>query len=814
MGVRAADDNAGPDTLSNSQSTLVELTGETHTATTDRPWGFLLSDKHRVLCLSNKRQITCGRSPKCDVVVNDPRVSALHFTITLHVEVSVPSPGRVCQDYHPGFSTRQCTPSGIAITTGSTSVGAHNNSCPTRETSGGAHPTRMPRHSVPEVRIYLEDHSANGTYVNDTKVGKGRRCQLQSGDDIGVVACHFTTLGDGGEAGEAGNTTASSSLVALDAPTMSSTLSPSTLYVEKFCFHAYQLSDEDDANLEAEEWQSAQLGTGAGRCPRSLRQSVKAPSISLRLQWGHPIAHGSSSVVYAGMDVDTGRRLALKVLHDDGFSPSTSPYSSKDTDGTSWKSLLRQTKASCQAPSITCDKRTQESCHGRFAWPEEYLREFYFLTYLAHHRIVECLGVKKVHRGICIILEHVAGGTLQELIKKFGAFNENVIRLYTLQVLQGMEYLQGRSVVHGDLKSANVLVTEKGGLKITDFGTSRFVQTIYLADAEQGKLSSGDSGRFIEVTERKLCGTPIYMSPELIATQESTFASDVWALGCMVYEMAMGVPPWEELHGLPPHTVVWRIGGAERGPSLERLRQRGASSALLNLIECAFHLDPAQRLSVTELLKHPFILGQEHVVRSQPLPTLSPSSLEWSPLMNSSQVRMQLPNAILGTSVAGGKLMHAAEEARHDHGMVLDGDSGGTPQQELVQMSPELGPAAAAEMVPVKPVRRTSRSMHSPGAEGHHAFMCELSCHNRFERLDFLEAKKRKSPSNRDAASLRSLRRRLEGTHLSRRRSGSHSSTENVDAVSPGDNRLSTLAASASHGITAEFSGMTALFKE
>ncbi|RNF03197.1 putative protein kinase [Trypanosoma rangeli] len=810
MSFRSVEDNAGPDTLSNSQSTLVELSVESHTATSERPWGFLLSDKHRVLYLSDRRQITCGRSPTCDIVVSDPRVSALHFVIAFHVEVSVPSPGRGCRCHHQDLSTRQHTLLDTSITAGSTLVGAHNNSCSTRETNDDAHHTQMPRYSVPEVRIYLEDHSANGTYVNDTKVGKGRRCQLQSGDDVGVVACHLNTLRDEGRAGEVGNTTDYSSLIFTDKLNMS--LTPGSLYVEKFCFQAYHTSDNTATLGEEESW-NARLGPGSGRKMSSLRQSVKEQSISIRLQWGLPIAHGANSVVYAGMDVDTGRRLALKVIHDDGFSSSSSPYSSKDSNESSGKSLLKQTKVSPETPSINCDKKKLDSYHGRLALSEADLREFYFLTYLAHHRIVKCLGVEKVHRGMCIILEHVAGGTLQDLIKKFGAFNENVIRLYTLQVLQGMEYLQRRSVVHGDLKSANVLVTEKGNLKITDFGTSRFVQTIYVADAEQDKLLGGNSGCFMQATERKLCGTPIYMSPELISTQESTFASDVWALGCMVYEMTMGVPPWEEFHGLPSHTVVWRIGGTVKGPSLNRLRQSGASLTLLNFIECVFRLDYTRRPSVEELLKHPFILGHPPVVCSQSLPLLSPSSLEWSPKLNSSPMQMHQSNAISGTNAAGEKLLHIAEEVGNDREMELDSELGDLPHQELLELSLGLGPEAAAEVVSAKPIYRTSPSTHATRLGGHQALICELNLKKKFGKLDAVEAKKRQNSFNGELSSLRTLRRRLEGVHHSQRRGGGYSFTENVDTVGQGGNLFDSDAASKSHS-TAEFLGITALFKE
>ncbi|EKF27651.1 protein kinase, putative [Trypanosoma cruzi marinkellei] len=811
MNLRGVEDNATCNPLFSTQSTLVEVSSETPAMTTERPWGFLLSDKHRVLCLLERRQITCGRSPKCDVVLDDPRISAIHFTITLSVEVSVPSPGGRGPYRHPSRASREHMPSGNTITMGQPLLGLQDNTFSLQEQNHDAHHySRLPRQRASEVRIYLEDHSSNGTYVNDTKVGKGRRCQLQSGDDIGVVAFRQTNLiGGSGEVNGVGSATDSLSLVAVsDVTTMSFRL-PNKMYVEKFCFQSYHLSD-NAVVLEVCERNNTQLGPGAGSEKEFLTQSVKAAPFPLQLQWGGPISRGASSVVYAGMDVGTGRRLALKVLQDDVFSSPSSPRASvvEGPPGSSWKPPR-------QIYSSNFYQKNHEALHECSALSDEYLREFYFLTYLTHHRIVQCLGVKKIPRGICIVLEYVAGGTLQDLIKNFGSFNENVIRLYTLQVLQGMEYLQSRGVVHGDLKSANVLMTEKGNLKISDFGTSRFVQTIYVADSDPDGLSDRGSGCPMHGTEKKLCGTPIYMSPELIFTQESTFASDVWALGCMVYEMAMGVPPWEELHDLSPHIVVWRIGGAKEGPSLDSLRRCGASPTLLNFLECALHLDCKKRLSVQELLKHPFILGQAPIVCSQSFPLFSPSSLEWSPRMNSPLMQMQLANGNLGTAATGENPLRVSEEDKPNHGMVLGGEIEDMPQQELLEPLEELGdPAVAAEMLSGQSNHCMSSSSQAAGAESHQAIIREPNCRWKFENKSVGQTEKRRSVTNKDASSVWIPRRRLEGAVCSRQGHGSHGSMNNMDPVLQGDGIRDAAAACTSYGITAEFSRLTGLFEE
>jgi len=97
------------------------------------------------------------------------------------------------------------------------------------------------------------------------------------------------------------------------------------------------------------------------------------------------------------------------------------------------------------------------------------------------------------------------GGSLASILNKFGPLNENIIRVYTRQILEGLEYLHVRNTIHRDIKGANILVDNKGVCKLTDFGTATKLHSLMEANSENGKS---------EPLEIK--GTLNWMAPECL----------------------------------------------------------------------------------------------------------------------------------------------------------------------------------------------------------------------------------------------------------------------------------------------------------
>lgn len=158
------------------------------------------------------------------------------------------------------------------------------------------------------------------------------------------------------------------------------------------------------------------------------------------------------------------------------------------------------------------------------------MQEIDLLKNLNHANIVKYHGFVKTTDNLYIILEYCENGSLHSICKNFGKFPENLVSLYTSQVLQGLLFLHEQGVIHRDIKGANILTTKEGLVKLADFG---------VATKAQG------------LTEGSVVGTPYWMAPEVIELSGATTASDIWSLGCTVIELLDGKPPYHRLAPMP-----------------------------------------------------------------------------------------------------------------------------------------------------------------------------------------------------------------------------------------------------------------------
>ncbi|KAJ3036785.1 camp-dependent protein kinase catalytic subunit [Rhizophlyctis rosea] len=147
------------------------------------------------------------------------------------------------------------------------------------------------------------------------------------------------------------------------------------------------------------------------------------------------------------------------------------------------------------------------------------------LSRLRHPFIVEIFGAVQDRRFLGIVVEYVGGGDLFRLVKKHKHFEEKVARFYAAEIVSALGYLhEDMGVVYRDLKPENVLLTPQGHIKLTDFGFA--------------KLTTPTP------TCTSFCGTPEYISPEMILRQPYGKDADYWSLGIMIFEMLAGYVPF------------------------------------------------------------------------------------------------------------------------------------------------------------------------------------------------------------------------------------------------------------------------------
>ncbi|KAF2292228.1 hypothetical protein GH714_017617 [Hevea brasiliensis] len=184
-----------------------------------------------------------------------------------------------------------------------------------------------------------------------------------------------------------------------------------------------------------------------------------------------------------------------------------------------------------------------------------------------------------------LFLEYISGGTLTDAVQAHGGrLEESVIRYYTYEIVQGLDYLHSNGWVHCDIKGRNVLIG-KTGAKIADFGCAKRLDAVEAAAESAAPIG----------------GTPLFMAPEVARGEEQGFASDIWALGCTIIEMASGGAPWPNVND--PISVMYRIGFSEQLPEFPC----SLSEQARDFLDKCLRRDPKQRWTANQLLKHPFL---------------------------------------------------------------------------------------------------------------------------------------------------------------------------------------------------------------
>lgn len=209
------------------------------------------------------------------------------------------------------------------------------------------------------------------------------------------------------------------------------------------------------------------------------------------------------------------------------------------------------------------------------------LQEIQLLRKLGKHPYVVCYieswwnGISASNGRLTVVMEHASAGDLRApmvLMQSYECFlEEALIKRYLWQMLDGLAFIHSHTIVHRDLKAANIFLTDQWKrCLLGDFGVSTVL----------GAAASAQS----------CVGTPSYMSPELMRNEDYTKAVDLWAMGIILYELMAFFRPFD---GGSLLAIVWKI--TNDPPNEGPLREVGYSEALIRLVTRWLSKDPAQR---------------------------------------------------------------------------------------------------------------------------------------------------------------------------------------------------------------------------
>ncbi|XP_046430594.1 3-phosphoinositide-dependent protein kinase 1 isoform X1 [Neodiprion fabricii] len=274
--------------------------------------------------------------------------------------------------------------------------------------------------------------------------------------------------------------------------------------------------------------------------------------------FGKVIGEGSFGTVYLAKDIHTGKEHAIKV---------------------------------CDKRHIIKEKKT-----------EYVTREKEVLNMLAgaKHSFVRLYCTFQDIDRLYFVLSYAKNGELLPYINKVGSFDIECTKFYSAEILRGLEYLHGLGIIHRDLKPENILLDEKMHVLITDFGCTKILK--------EPEVPLNENETHVRERKNSFVGTAQYLSPEILTDRNASRSSDLWAFGCIIYQMVAGLPPFRARND---YMIFQKI------QKLDYEVPDGFSEMAKSLVEQLLVLDPTQRLGAQDehgagypsIRAHPFFEG-------------------------------------------------------------------------------------------------------------------------------------------------------------------------------------------------------------
>ncbi|KAL2302243.1 hypothetical protein Nmel_009663 [Mimus melanotis] len=297
-------------------------------------------------------------------------------------------------------------------------------------------------------------------------------------------------------------------------------------------------------------------------------------------------------------------------------------------------------------------------------------REIEIVRDLHHPNIIQMLDSFETAKEVVVVTDY-AEGELFQILEDDGSLPEDQVQTIAAQLISALYYLHSHRILHRDMKPQNILLGKDGVVKLCDFGFARAmsIHTMVLTSIK---------------------GTPLYMSPELVEERPYDHTTDLWSVGCILYELFVGTPPFYT------NSIFQLVSLIIKDPVKWPMNM---SPVFKNFLQGLLMKDPHQRLSWPELLSHPFIAGRVTVIDDTEEHGISnPFTTKLSPelqALKEQQVHSAAPRSSQSRILrkAQQKMVEETQKKVEKSGQLKAGDSS---MKESVNGHPTHGPRAAS----------------------------------------------------------------------------------------------------------------------
>lgn len=225
------------------------------------------------------------------------------------------------------------------------------------------------------------------------------------------------------------------------------------------------------------------------------------------------------------------------------------------------------------------------------------------------------------HRSLYFAMTYAKNGDLLPYINKVGSFDVECTKFYVAELVLALENMHKRNIIHRDLKPENILLDENMHSLIADFGSAKILGCSLENDDDENDDDTNDSRH--RRRKNSFVGTAQYVSPEVLRGKAATKATDLWALGCILYQMISGLPPFR---AATEYLIFQKIS------NLDLSFPEGFDKNAEDLVEKLLRVEPNLRIGATDLndryvsiRSHPFFDDIDwSCLRSQQPPQIYP----------------------------------------------------------------------------------------------------------------------------------------------------------------------------------------------